>query len=337
MSFLIGRGRSARETYPQSPGAAGGGGGVGGSVLVLQQGGKPGGNVYVSWGALAAVAQLQSGPIIIAFDNTFAQCHLTAGEVTLQNVTFTLVSPLSNITTIVVDQGAVLNVSTLEVNSSVNFQAPASATTSWITIVAGLTFMRVAEGAQLESQSATPLISVTGGTLSGYVTEHGQLGDSGGHVCISNTGGTVSIRAFDQAVIKPNALVGAVSVTATPGVTLNGQPATFAGLEGQIAHTTVSKTAAYVLNSGATPDYRVWANTASGAFPITLPPPALGLEFEIVDSGNDFATNNLTLTRHGGETINGASANLPLVTSGAAYRITTDGVNWWVNKSVAGG
>jgi hypothetical protein len=98
--------------------------------------------------------------------------------------------------------------------------------------------------------------------------------------------------------------------------------------------------AAYVVDSGAIPrDWEIWANTTGGAFPITLPNPALnkGRKLAIIDSGNNFAVANLTLTRFGGETINGVAANLVLLTSGSRYEISCDGTNWWVTKSLVGG
>lgn len=72
--------------------------------------------------------------------------------------------------------------------------------------------------------------------------------------------------------------------------------------------TTAVKTAAYTAASNE----RVPADTNGGAFPIQLPPtPAHGDEVEVLDVGDFFATNNLTVDRNGNN-INGIAANATL-------------------------
>jgi hypothetical protein len=98
----------------------------------------------------------------------------------------------------------------------------------------------------------------------------------------------------------------------------------------------VTKTSAYTIDSSE-PDRTIWVNTTGGAFALTLPAPTQGRELIVVDSGNDLASNHVTLTRHGSENINGSAANLSLATSGAIYLISSDGTNWWVAKMAVGG
>ncbi len=94
-----------------------------------------------------------------------------------------------------------------------------------------------------------------------------------------------------------------------------------------------SKTGNYNLT---TSDNVVWCNTTGGAFQLNLPTPNSALRFVIVDAGNGFNSHNLTLHRHGSETINGSAVDLALSTNGATYIITCDGSNWWTGKMVVG-
>jgi hypothetical protein len=120
------------------------------------------------------------------------------------------------------------------------------------------------------------------------------------------------------------------------GGSLSWKAGSFYGLTG--GQKTVAT--AYVIDSGAIPrDWEIWANSSGGAFPITLPNPALnkGRKLVIIDCTNSFAAHNVTLTRFAAETINAVAGNLALATNGARYEISCDGTNFWVTKSVAGG
>jgi hypothetical protein len=99
----------------------------------------------------------------------------------------------------------------------------------------------------------------------------------------------------------------------------------------------VTTTATYTIDSRSTPDGEVWVDSSASVFTVTLPAPTPGRRLWIVDCGNSLATNPVILARHGSETINGSSASLLLVTSGARYEISSDGTNWWVNKMLMGG
>jgi hypothetical protein len=100
----------------------------------------------------------------------------------------------------------------------------------------------------------------------------------------------------------------------------------------------VTKTAAYVIDSAGANDCIVWVDTsATPAFALTLPAPTLGRRLVVQDVGGNLTVANVTLTRHGAEKINGAAANLALITNRATWEITSDGTDWITGKSVTGG
>ena len=81
---------------------------------------------------------------------------------------------------------------------------------------------------------------------------------------------------------------------------------------------------------------RIVADTAGGAFTLTLPSlPATGANVEIVD-GASWATNNLTIGRNG-QTIEGAASDLVLNTGGGKVELVYDGTTWEVYSSSSGG
>jgi len=83
MSHIIGRGRYARESYPQSP-TAGGGGGLP-NVLTLQPGGSAAPpNQFIDWNSLYTEFLKTKGPVRISFDSTF----VPSGKVTLPLATY---------------------------------------------------------------------------------------------------------------------------------------------------------------------------------------------------------------------------------------------------------
>lgn len=70
-------------------------------------------------------------------------------------------------------------------------------------------------------------------------------------------------------------------------------------------------------------------STAAAGFAVTLPAPAAGLEFILIDSQNNAATKNVTLTRNGAESIDGAGANKVLNTNNFRLIVWSDGTNWF--------
>jgi hypothetical protein len=89
--------------------------------------------------------------------------------------------------------------------------------------------------------------------------------------------------------------------------------------------TTAVKTSTYT----AAALQRVPADTTGGAFTINLPPsPTHGDEVEIMDVGDDFAANNLTVGRNG-ENINGVAANATLNVDGSLAKFVFISTYGW--------
>ncbi|HZU84169.1 MAG TPA: hypothetical protein VE987_14670 [Polyangiaceae bacterium] len=93
--------------------------------------------------------------------------------------------------------------------------------------------------------------------------------------------------------------------------------------------TAVTKAGSYVIDSGGA-DCVIFANTSGAAWNLTLPTPTAGRTLFVVDSTGSFAANNLTLVRHGAESINGVAASKALSAAWAIYVIVSDGTNWFV-------
>lgn len=73
-------------------------------------------------------------------------------------------------------------------------------------------------------------------------------------------------------------------------------------------------------------------DTSNGAVTVTLASADVksGQPVEIYDSGNNAATNNITINTEGSETINpGAASSITLSTSGTYRKIKSDGSNWF--------
>ena len=96
--------------------------------------------------------------------------------------------------------------------------------------------------------------------------------------------------------------------------------------------TYVAKTANYT-----TQDLEgVLADTSGGAFTVTLPAsPSTGDQVVIADSGNAFASNNLTVGRNS-STINGSASDLVLDISGVSVQLIYDGSTWEVYAQIGG-
>tara|TARA_R100000654_G_scaffold2514_3_gene9288 strand:+ start:598 stop:1308 length:711 start_codon:yes stop_codon:yes gene_type:complete len=83
----------------------------------------------------------------------------------------------------------------------------------------------------------------------------------------------------------------------------------------------LTKTGTYTAFAGD----KIFANTTSSAFTITLPAsPTVGDEIRFVDVANTFDTNNLTVGRNS-EKIDGATADLTVATEGAAFALVYSG------------
>ena len=94
----------------------------------------------------------------------------------------------------------------------------------------------------------------------------------------------------------------------------------------------VYKTAAYTVTN----NQGVLANTASGAFTVTLPAtPVTGDQCVVADAGGLFGSNNCTVARNG-STIVGIAQDLVLDIDGVAVQFIYDGSTWEVYSQVGG-
>lgn len=70
-------------------------------------------------------------------------------------------------------------------------------------------------------------------------------------------------------------------------------------------------------------------NSSAAAMAFTLPAPAAGMSFTFKDSGNDASSNNITITQHGSEKIDGQNSYVISVNYGFVS-LVSDGTNWFV-------
>jgi len=110
----------------------------------------------------------------------------------------------------------------------------------------------------------------------------------------------------------------------------SGAPPTFADAAAGGTDWQAVKTSGYTAVAGQ----GIFANTAGGAFTVTLPSsPSIGDEVTIVDYGGTFDTANLTVGRNS-QKIQGASADLTVATERAGFTLAfTDGTQGWLLKN----
>ena len=110
----------------------------------------------------------------------------------------------------------------------------------------------------------------------------------------------------------------------------SGAPPTFADAAAGGTDWQAVKTSGYTAVAGQ----GIFANTAGGAFTVTLPSsPSIGDEVTIVDYGGTFDSNNLTVGRNS-QKIQGAAADLTVATERAGFTLAfTDGTQGWLLKN----
>ena len=110
----------------------------------------------------------------------------------------------------------------------------------------------------------------------------------------------------------------------------SGAPPTFADAAAGGTDWQAVKTSNYTAVAGQ----GIFANTAGGAFTVTLPSsPSIGDEVTIVDYGGTFDTANLTVGRNS-QKIQGSSADLTVATERAGFTLAfTDGTQGWLLKN----
>lgn len=86
-------------------------------------------------------------------------------------------------------------------------------------------------------------------------------------------------------------------------------------------------TATYTVDSNITLDYQLLCNRA-GAITITLPAPTVGRTLVIKDASGNAVTNNITISHHSAETIDGATTFV-ISNSYQSVTLSSDGTNWF--------
>jgi hypothetical protein len=140
----------------------------------------------------------------------------------------------------------------------------------------------------------------------------------------------------------------AANVTGTVAAANGGTGLTSPGTSGNVLTSNGSAWTSAVLPAGgltyvvrttnhtAVDKQGVLANTAGGAFTVTLPAsPATGAQVVVADSGNAWGTNNLTIARNG-STIGNLAENLVCDITGASIQLVYDGATWEVYTQIGG-
>ena len=94
-----------------------------------------------------------------------------------------------------------------------------------------------------------------------------------------------------------------------------------------------ASSATYSLSASVDYGSTFLVNSANGAMTFNLPAASAGFSFTVDDSGFDASTNNITIHRHGSESINGVAGDFIISVSGASLTFNTDGTNWFVTSS----
>lgn len=179
-------------------------------------------------------------------------------------------------------------------------------------------------------------VDVSGGTTGltftgGPITSSGTI-TVGGTLAASN-GGTGATSLTSKAILLGNGTgpIQTLSVgTAGQVVQSNGTDWVAASLP-VVSYTTVKTS-----NYGAANNEGVLCNTSGGAFTVTLPnSPSSGNQVVILDVGNAFGTNNLTVGRNG-STIAGLSEDLVIDITGISVQLLYDGTTWEVYAQIGG-
>ena len=307
------------------------------------------GNVFTDPELLRQWLNLAPGaPRTVLVDDSGGTASTVAGTWNIDGVTFRSKRTGAG-TTLHIVEGTLLVGSRFIVDDSITISCDATATVPMVSSAATNPFIRpqLRGSCTLKSTTAIPFFQKSaGGSITVLLLDGVVFGDGVHPVLTVDAGQSAIVAAYAGSTINTGAIAGAGSATSQQDSSSRTGVQTVAtltvfipDLAGNLAYTTSTKTGNYTLLAppSLTPDYRIILNSAGGAFAITLPAPAAGLKFELVDMGNNLTVANVTLTRHGAESINGVAGNLALVTSGARYVVTCDGTNWWVNKSLAGG
>jgi hypothetical protein len=168
--------------------------------------------------------------------------------------------------------------------------------------------------------------SGTGGAATGGT---GNGGNGGNTILFGGLGGTSS--------------GGTAGVNGTVNIRIGGAGGSDTVIDGPNANGTnvfdivgaagfhvVTKSASYVVDSGATPDFIINMNSSGGARNVTLPAPSQDRVLFIKDSTGSAATHNISILQHASESIEGQAATYVVSTPWSMTKLYSDGTNWFV-------
>jgi len=179
-----------------------------------------------------------------------------------------------------------------------------------------------------EGADSTLVSRVSTDTLTNKTINASQLVDatvSIAKLANGTDGNLISYDANGAAVAVATGNAGQILTSAG-----SGAPPTFADAAAGGTDWQAVKTGNYTAVAGQ----GIFANTAGGAFTVTLPSsPSIGDEVTIVDYGGTFDTANLTVGRNS-QPIQGSAADLTVATERAGFTLAyTDGTQGWLLKN----
>jgi hypothetical protein len=190
-------------------------------------------------------------------------------------------------------------------------------------IASSLTGYLYGNGASQVTASTT----IPGSAITGNIS--GNAANVTGVVNIANGGTGLSTTPTNGQLLIGNGTNYTLStLTAGTGISITNAAGSIT-ITNNTASPFVTKTANYTILST---DGIIFCDTSGGAFTLTLPSPTSlgGHLYRIIDSTGFFQSNNLTLTPHSTELIEGLAANKVLQTPWGGFTVTTDGTNWFV-------
>lgn len=72
---------------------------------------------------------------------------------------------------------------------------------------------------------------------------------------------------------------------------------------------------------------RLLVDASNGAVTVNLPAPASDFRGEVKATD---ASNTITLSRNGGENIDGSASDVTITATNVAVSLTSDGTDWWI-------
>jgi hypothetical protein len=158
-----------------------------------------------------------------------------------------------------------------------------------------------------------------------------------GYITDSNISSTAAIAGTK---ISPNFGSQNISTTGTLTAAQStlGSSTSVNSLLGSIVFTTKTFSSTGTIDT-STNDNIIYADTSGGAFTLTLPAPTNGRFIVLKDKKQTFNTNNLTLSPHGGEKIDGVASTLTLSSQNEGIFLTSDGTDWYtyITNTTGGG